>query len=61
MYTHFNHSSTLPPVDCPLVLAVDGKQVLAERTSYIRSKKDEMEYRTKDGKVLVGRFNWTYP
>ena len=61
MYEHVNHASNLPPVDCPLVIIVDGKPVEAERTSYIRSRTEEMEYRTSNGKVLVGRFSWTYP
>lgn len=61
MRYHWNSSERLPPVDCPLLIRVKGRVVRAVRTGFIRKKTDEMEYRTKGGRIIVGRFEWTYP
>lgn len=59
--THFNPADVLPPVDCPLLLNIDGTLRRAERVRYIQSRGDIMEYRLDDGQVVMGRFPWTYP
>lgn len=53
----------LPPVDCPLVIKVAGAIVLeVERISFIESKDREMQYRLKhNGRVIEGRWPWSYP
>jgi len=56
---HLNHN--LPPVHCPILIQVDGKLLRAERTSHITHKDDEMVYLTSDGKIITGRYPWTYP
>lgn len=59
--THLNSSSLLPPVECPLLIEVDGRLLRAERTGIIARKSDAMEYRLGDGSVIYGRYRWTYP
>ena len=63
-----NAASLLPPVRCPLVIKLDdGELVRVVRTSFIRDKDGAMEYREighapgTEGRVIVGRFPWTYP
>lgn len=60
---HFNDadSRTLPPVDCPLLIRVEGEVLRASRVSHIEQPGDDMDYRTDSGQLLVGRFDWTYP
>ena len=60
---HFNRADwrLLPPVDCPLLIKVDGRVLRASRTSHIQKPDGDMEYVTTTGRVLVGRFDWTYP
>lgn len=58
---HFNPADDLPPVDCPLLLNIEGKLRRAERVCYIQSRGDSMEYRLDDGQIVMGRFPWTYP
>lgn len=55
-----NAPENLPPVECPLLILVDGKLIRAERTSHIEHRNREMTYRTEAGEI-VGRFEWTYP
>ena len=72
---HFNSPSMLPPVECPLLILVDGDGVLvdgvptrvakevirATRHTFVTTKSAEIEYVADDGRVLRGRFPWTYP
>lgn len=59
---HFNNPDFLPPVDCPLLIKVEtGEVVKVRRTGFIRSRSDDMEYRTEEGALLFGRYPWTYP
>lgn len=60
-YTHFNSATTLPPIECPLVLLVDGKVVRAHRPTPVHKRGDDMVYITEDGTELVGQYPWTYP
>lgn len=62
-----NHPNHLPPVDCPLLIDVDGDLRLAERTSYIEKRGRQMEYALLDSErqptpeTITGSFAWTYP
>lgn len=56
----FNSPDFLPPPDTDLVILVEGKQVAARRTGYIKRKTDVMEYESKNGRKFYGRFPWTY-
>lgn len=60
---HFMPSSwrALPPVNCPLLIRVDGVVLRATRTSHIECPNGEMNFVTECGRQLVGRFDWTYP
>jgi len=58
---HLNKADHLPPVNCPLLISVDGRLVRASRTGYVAKKADGMEYETPDGTKLYGRYRWTYP
>ena len=59
---HLNSSDILPPVSCPLIIQMPcGRLVKAERTGHVESKDRDLEYRTSDGSVIVGRFSWAYP
>ena len=58
---HWNPKGILPPVDCPLVLLVDGEKVQAKRTSWVRTKDDEPTFVLTDNSKLTGKFPWTYP
>ena len=58
---HLNHPEHLPPVDCPLLIEVDGALIRAERTCHISERGDSMAYRLSDGSTLTGRYRWTYP
>lgn len=58
---HLNPADQLPPVDCPLLIQVDGELLQAERTSFIASRDRAMVYRLNDGREIEGRFPWTYP
>lgn len=57
---HLNGPDALPPVDCPLLILVDGRLIPAERTGFIERRDRAMTYRTAAGEI-VGRFYWTYP
>lgn len=57
---HLNHESILPPVDCPLVILVDGELVKAIRPTYVEEKGDSLTYVLSDGSTLEGRYAWTY-
>lgn len=57
---HFNPASQLPPVDCPLIIKVNGVMVKAHREQYAISKDSQLEYVTNDG-IIMGRYEWTYP
>ncbi|NWA11924.1 hypothetical protein [Pseudomonas gingeri] len=52
---------SLPPVHCPLLIRVEGLVLHASRTSHIEQTDGDMEYLTACGRVLLGRFDWTYP
>lgn len=58
---HLNHETTLPPVDCPLLIQVDGQMVRAFRPTFVEDRRDELTYELADGTLLSGKFPWTYP
>lgn len=51
----------LPPVDCPLVINVNGAHLHATRISYLQEKNGQMDYRLASGVVIRGRYPWSYP
>lgn len=59
---HLNPAGDLPPVNCPLLIELEpGVLVHAERTGFISDRNRDMEYLLASGKVIHGRFAWTYP
>ena len=58
---HLNTAGDLPPVDCPLLISVNGELIKARRTGFIEGKDRVMEYELPDGSKISGRFDWTYP
>lgn len=59
---HLNPAGALPPVNCPLLIELEpGVLVPAERTGFISDRSRDMEYLLASGKVIHGRFAWTYP
>ena len=58
---HLNSEYVQPPVDCPLLIEVEGKLVRAHRECWEVSKDSEMEFILPNGDKLVGRYRWTYP
>lgn len=58
---HWNPADSLPPVDCPLLVLVEGMTVRVERPYFAERKGDQLEYRKTDGTAIFGRFPWTYP
>lgn len=63
---HLN--TTLPPVDCPLLIGVgerDGTTFYLEvtRPSFVERKGDSMAYWIDNDptQAIYGRFPWTYP
>lgn len=61
MQPHLNSPDVLPPVSCPIIIQIPcGKLVRAERTRHIEQRNRDMEYRLEDGRVVVGRYRWTY-
>jgi len=58
---HLNPASELPPVNCPLIIEVDGELVRAERTGFVEQRDRQMEYQLQSGEKIVGRYRWTYP
>lgn len=58
---HWNPADSLPPVDCPLLVLVEGMTVRVERPYFAERKGDQLEYRKPDGTAIFGRFPWTYP
>lgn len=58
---HLNPESQLPPVDCPLLIDVEGELLQARRTSFVERRDLQLEYELEDGRLITGRFMWTYP
>lgn len=58
---HLNSKDVQPPVNCPLLIEVEGKLVRAHRENWELSKESEMEFILPNGDKLVGRYRWTYP
>lgn len=59
---HFNSKDKLPPVGCPLKIALsDNVAVNAQRTAFVENKGDELAFELTDGTLITGRFPWTYP
>lgn len=58
---HLNPADHLPPVNCPIVIEVDGKLLRAERTGFIEQRDSSMEYELADGSKVLGRHPWTFP
>ena len=51
----------LPPVDCPLLIAVGDILLPVRRTTFVESKDRQMEYQLPTGEKIIGRYQWTYP
>lgn len=60
-WLHLNPANQLPPVDCPLLIEVDGKLERVVRPSFVERRGQDLTYQTADGRALVGQFRWTYP
>lgn len=58
---HLNSEYVQPPVDCPLLIEVEGSLVHAVRREWEVSKDAEMNFILKDGSEISGRYRWTYP
>lgn len=59
---HLNPASSLPPVDCPLVIELpSGLLVRAIRTEFVKQKDDLLTYTLADGTTVIGRYRWSYP
>lgn len=60
-----NSPGLLPPVSCPLVIAVDTPEgpryYKATRLEYLSQKDRAMKYLLDGGTEISGRFEWTYP
>lgn len=57
---HLNPASQLPPVDCPLLISVQGQLLRASRPTFAERKGDDLEYELTGGGMITGRFPWTY-
>ena len=63
-YTHMMPDTMLPPVDCPLVIDLDGVPTRASRPTFVtrQEKEDELLFVLDEtGETVEGRFRWTYP
>lgn len=58
---HLNAAEHLPPVNCPLLIDVNGELTRAERTGFVEQRDRQMEYQLVDGSRILGRYRWTYP
>lgn len=62
---HWNDASRLAPVGCPLLLNLgpdyDWDIAQGERIDHLESRDRQMTYRLSTGRVVTGRFDWTYP
>ena len=59
---HLNPASSLPPVDCPLVIELpSGLLVRATRTAFVKQQDDLLTYTLADGTTVIGRYRWSYP
>lgn len=58
---HLNSEYVQPPVDCPLLIEVEGSLVPAIRREWEVSKDAEMRFTLQDGSEISGRYRWTYP
>lgn len=56
-----NSKTSLPPVNCLILIELPGALVPATRTGFIRNRCDAMEYRLTNGDRITGRYRWTYP
>ena len=56
---YLNSEYVQPPVDCPLLIEVEGSLVPAIRREWEVSKDAEMRFTLQDGSEISGR--WTYP
>lgn len=61
MTIHLNHETLLPPVNCPLLIEVEGKLLEAVRESHVIQRGRDMTYVLENGEKLQGQFKWTYP
>ncbi|ATN93300.1 hypothetical protein [Marinobacter phage PS6] len=43
------------------MIEVGEALVPAVRTGFIAKKSDDMEYRLSNGRLIHGRYRWTYP
>ena len=58
---HLNPASQTPPVDCPLLIEVDGQLVRVIRRQWARSHNAPLAFYRPDGVLIMGRYRWTYP
>lgn len=61
LYLNPADAGFLPPVDCPLLIEVDGEILEARRPVFVEQKDGQLTYELSDGSTLQGRFRWTYP
>jgi len=54
-------ASMLPPVQCPLLINVNGSIFEAHRETWVVGKDSVLTFVLKNGFKLEGRFPWTYP
>ena len=58
---HLNPASQTPPVDCPLLIEVDGQLLRVIRYEWARSHSDVLYFYLLDGGMITGRYRWTHP
>lgn len=59
-YGELNHPKRFAPIDCPIVILVDGEMVEASRTRPI-DENGIMEYKLAGGELIAGAYHWSYP
>lgn len=57
---HLNSETSLPPVSCPLLIAVGDHLIAAERPSFVERRGNALVYLVA-GREVSGKFRWTYP
>lgn len=57
---HLNSETNLPPVNCPLMIAVGDYLLPAVRPSFVERRGNALVYLV-EGREVSGQFRWTYP
>lgn len=58
---HWNRPEDLAPVDCWLLVKLNGAPAYARRTSHIEKRNRDMVYELANGATYIGKLEWTYP